>query len=48
NHKKVIIDMIDAIQKNRAPMVEGPEARKAVAVIAAIYDSSKSEKLVYL
>ena len=48
NHKKVIADMIEAIQNDRLPMVDGPEARKAVAVITAIYESSLREALVFL
>ncbi|WP_373517809.1 Gfo/Idh/MocA family protein [Pricia sp.] len=48
NHKKVIADMIEAIRNDRPPMVDGAEARKAVAVIAAIYESSKKEELVFL
>lgn len=48
NHKTVLSDMIEAIREHRAPMVEGPEARKAVAVITAIYESSRKEKMVYL
>lgn len=47
NHKTVIADMVGAIKEMRAPMVEGPEARKAVAVITAIYESSENEKIVY-
>ena len=48
NHKTVLADMLMAIQEGRSPMVGGDEARKAVAVINAIYNSSKSEKLVQL
>lgn len=48
NHKKVIADMIEAITADRPPMVDGPEARKAVAVINAIYESSQKEKSVFL
>lgn len=48
NHKMVLSDMVDAIQNNRSPMVEGAEAKKAVAVITAIYESSKKEKMVHL
>lgn len=48
NHKSVIQDMINAIKENRSPMVDGKEARKAVAVITALYKSSKQEKLIYL
>jgi len=48
NHKTVVLDMLLAIEQNRPPMVDGTEARKAVAVINAIYESSKMEKLVSL
>ncbi len=48
NHKSVIADMIEAILNDRRPMVDGAEARKAVAVITAIYESSKREKLVFI
>ena len=48
NHKIVIQDMIDAIKEKRSPMVDGLEARKAIAVITALYQSSKEEKLIHL
>lgn len=48
NHKKVIEDMIEAIQNDRSPMVNGSEARKAVALVTAIYESSRQEKLIFL
>lgn len=48
NHKKVLVDMLAAIRENRSPMVDGPEARQAVAVINAIYESSKKDELVFL
>ena len=48
HHKAVIADMIEAIEQRCSPMVEGKEARKAVAVITAIYESSENEKMVYL
>ncbi len=48
NHKTVLADMVDAILNDHSPMVDGAEARKAVALITAIYESSKKEKLVYL
>ncbi|SHI69807.1 Gfo/Idh/MocA family protein [Pseudozobellia thermophila] len=48
NHKTVLADMIDAIRQDRSPMVGGKEARKAVAVINAVYDSSKKEMVVRL
>ena len=48
NHKKVLVDMLAAIRENRSPMVDGHEARKAVAVINAIYESSKKGELIVL
>lgn len=48
NHKTVIQDMVDAIKQNRSPMVDGAEARKAVAVITTMYKSSQEEKLIQL
>ena len=40
--------MLTAIANDGQPMVDGHEARKAVAVINAIYESSKSGKPVSL
>ncbi|WP_422083466.1 Gfo/Idh/MocA family protein [Ulvibacterium sp.] len=48
NHKKVILDMLDAIREDRLPMVDGPEARRSVEVITALYRSSESQDLVFL
>ncbi|MEO9891847.1 Gfo/Idh/MocA family oxidoreductase [Aurantibacter sp.] len=48
NHKTVIQDMITAIKESGKPMVDGAEARKAVAVITAFYRSSEAEELVQL
>jgi len=48
NHKIMIEDMIDAINENKTPMVDGAEARKSVALISAIYRSSKEAKLILL
>lgn len=48
NHKSVIADMIAAIRNDRPPMVDGAEARKAVAVIHAIYESSRQGKSISL
>jgi predicted dehydrogenase len=48
NHKIVLQDMITAIKENRAPMVDGAEARKAVEVITSLYRSSEEEKLIFL
>lgn len=46
NHKIVLGDMLDAIENNRPPMVDGAEARKSVAVITALYQSSKEGKMI--
>jgi predicted dehydrogenase len=48
NHKKVILDMLGAIEEDRLPMVDGPEARKSVEVITALYRSSESQNIVFL
>lgn len=48
NHKIVIEDMLHAIATNSTPMVDGAEAKKSVALITAIYRSSKDAKLVVL
>lgn len=43
-HKLQIIDMIQAIQNSRKPLVNGEEGLKSVALISAIYASSKLKK----
>jgi len=48
NHKTVLQDMIGAIKRNKKPMVDGVEARKSVALINAIYKSSRIKKQVQL
>lgn len=48
NHMTVLVDMITAITEDRQPMVGGQEARKAVAVITALYRSSKENKPIFL
>lgn len=47
-HRILIDDLIDAIHYDRAPMVDGREARKAVAVIMAIYESARTGQEVRL
>ena len=46
SHKHVIADMIAAIRENRAPRTNGPEARKSVALVLAIYESARTGKPV--
>ncbi|CAM4195206.1 Gfo/Idh/MocA family protein [Zobellia nedashkovskayae] len=48
NHKVVLQDMVEAIRYNKKPMVNGEEARKSVALINAIYESSRIKKQVQL
>ena len=45
-HLRQIQDFIDGIREKRAFFVEGSEARKAVALVRAIYDSAASGKAV--
>ncbi|MCB1123089.1 MAG: gfo/Idh/MocA family oxidoreductase, partial [Verrucomicrobiae bacterium] len=42
-HRENFQDVVNAIQENRRPSVDGYEARKAVALIAAIYESAKQD-----
>ena len=41
-HRLLIEDLVAAINERRAPMIPGSEARKAVALVTAIYDSARS------
>ena len=45
-HLRQIEDFVDAIRSNRPPFIEGQEARPAVALIEAIYQSAESGKPV--
>jgi predicted dehydrogenase len=47
-HIRQLADMTDAILKNRRPMVDIYEGRKAVEIIEAIYESSRTGKTIYL
>ena len=47
-HMLQVQDMAQAILKDREPMVPGPEARKAVELILAIYRSAKTGRTVRL
>jgi len=40
SHKAVIADMIAAIREDREPQTGGPEARKSVALVLAMYESA--------
>jgi predicted dehydrogenase len=41
-HRRVLADFIDAVKTGRAPMCDGREGRRSVALIEAIYRSAKS------
>ncbi len=41
-------DMVDAINNNKTPMVDGYEGRKAVELVLAIYKSAKEKKQIKL
>jgi predicted dehydrogenase len=45
-HQRQLADFVRAIQTKTAPMVDGREGRKAVAVIEAIYQSAVTERTV--
>ena len=47
-HLRQIQDFIDGIRERRPFFIEGREARKAVALVRAIYDSAASGKPVRL
>jgi len=41
-HKALIQDFADAIREDREPLITGEEARKAVEVVLAVYESSRT------
>jgi UDP-N-acetyl-2-amino-2-deoxyglucuronate dehydrogenase len=41
-HRRQLADFVEAIEEDRPPLVDGTEARKAVAIIEAIYRSARS------
>lgn len=43
-HVPNFADFLEAIDEGRAPLVSGPESRKSVEIIVAIYESSKTGK----
>ncbi len=46
SHTRQIQDLVDAINEDRKPVVDGYEGKKALEVIMAIYQSSKKGKVV--
>ena len=47
-HARQFQDVVDAIKKNRRPAVDGPEGRRSIEVILAIYKAAESGKAVKL
>lgn len=47
-HQRQIEDFVAAVWKNRSPLVDGIEGRKAVAIIQAIYQSAETGQAVRL
>ena len=47
-HLRQFEDFVEAIRDNRAPIIDGYEARKAVALVRAIYDSAERGTVVRL
>jgi UDP-N-acetyl-2-amino-2-deoxyglucuronate dehydrogenase len=47
-HARQLADFVRAINTNTAPLVDGREGRKSVALICAIYESMRSGKVVNL
>ncbi|HET7538083.1 MAG TPA: gfo/Idh/MocA family oxidoreductase, partial [Candidatus Didemnitutus sp.] len=43
-HVRQVTDLVEAIQGNHAPAIDGREGRKAVALVHAIYASAASGK----
>jgi predicted dehydrogenase len=47
-HRRQFEDFLQALDSGRPPLVDGPEARKSVAIIEAIYESARDGRLVRL
>ena len=48
NHQRQIEDLLEAIEEDRDPLVDGREARKSVEIILAIYRSAQEGRPVSL
>lgn len=47
-HRRQYVDMIEAIEQQRPPRIEGAEARRSVEIIRAIYRSAQEKRLITL
>jgi predicted dehydrogenase len=45
-HTRNLVDFLDAIEHARTPSIDGREARKAVAIIEAMYESAKTGRVM--
>jgi predicted dehydrogenase len=46
-HQRIVEDFIDAIRNNREPVCDARAGRKSVAIVQAIYASSKDNGASY-
>ncbi len=47
-HRRQMEDLLEAIQQNRAPLIDGSEGLKALKLVLAIYRSAREKQLVEL
>jgi UDP-N-acetyl-2-amino-2-deoxyglucuronate dehydrogenase len=47
-HRLQIADLSQALRDGRQPMIPGAEARRAVALVTAVYESARTGKIVKL
>ena len=47
-HRRVLEDFISAVREGRAPLCSGADARRSVALIEAIYESARINRIVAL
>jgi len=45
-HAELFRDFLTAVKEDRAPAIDGPEGRKSVELILAIYESAKTSRVV--
>ena len=45
-HRRLVEDLVRALRERRKPMIPGAEARKAVALVLAVYESARSGRAV--
>ncbi len=48
HHQRIIEDFVDAIRTGRAPVCDGAEGRRSVAVVEAIYRSARERRRIEL